>query len=55
MLPTWIASCVVFSVPISQTVPEQYMLLVMCCDEKHQLELLARFQGEGLECKVLLS
>jgi hypothetical protein len=41
--------------PIAQTVPEQYMLLVMCQDEKHQLELLARFQGEGLECKVLLS
>jgi len=41
--------------PIAQTVPEQYMLLVMCQDEKHQLALLARFQGEGLECKVLLS
>ena len=41
--------------PIAQTVPEQYMLLVMCQDEKEQLELLARFQGEGLECKVLLS
>ena len=41
--------------PIAQTVPEQYMLLVMCADEKQQLELLARFQGEGLECKVLLS
>jgi hypothetical protein len=41
--------------PIAQTVPEQYMLLVMCQDEKQQLELLARLQGEGLECKVLLS
>jgi hypothetical protein len=36
-------------------VPEQYMLLVMCQDEKHQMEVLPRFQGEGLECKVLLS
>src|SRR5580692_10915444 len=27
--------------PIAQTVPEQWMLLVMCQDEKHQLELLA--------------
>jgi hypothetical protein len=44
-----------FRKPIAQTVPEQYMLLVMCADEKQQLELLARFQGEGLECKVLLS
>jgi hypothetical protein len=41
--------------PIAQTVPEQYMLLVTCQDEKQQLELLQRFQGEGLECKVLLS
>jgi hypothetical protein len=41
--------------PIAQTVPEQYMLLVTCADEKQQLELLARFQGEGLECKVLLA
>jgi hypothetical protein len=41
--------------PIAQVVPEQYMLLVMCQDEKHQLELLARFQSDGLECKVLLS
>jgi hypothetical protein len=31
------------------------MLLVMCKNEKHQLELLARCQSEGLECKVLLS
>jgi hypothetical protein len=28
---------------------------VMCQDEKQQRELLARFQGEGLECRVLLS
>ena len=41
--------------PIAQVVPEQFMLLVMCKDEKHQLELLAWFQAEGLECKVLLS
>src|SRR5262249_6918347 len=41
--------------PIAQTVPEQYMLLVMCQDGKQQLALLARFQGEGLEYKVSLS
>jgi len=40
---------------IRQDVPAQFMLLVMCQDEKQQLELLARFQGEGLECKCLLS
>jgi hypothetical protein len=41
--------------PIAQVVPEQYMLLVMCADEKEQLALLERFQAEGLQCKVLLS
>jgi hypothetical protein len=37
------------------TVPEQYLLLITCRDEKHQVELLERFQGERLPCKVLLS
>jgi len=36
-------------------VPEQYLLLITCRDEKHQVELLERFQGEGLPCKALLS
>jgi len=31
------------------------MILVLCTDEKHQLELLKRFQDEGLHCKALLS
>jgi hypothetical protein len=34
---------------------EQYLLLITCRDEKHQVELLTRFQGEGLPCKALLS
>jgi hypothetical protein len=37
------------------TVPEQYLILVTCRDEKEQVELLTRLQGEGLECKALLS
>jgi hypothetical protein len=41
--------------PIAQVVPEQYMLLVICSDEKHQLALLERFQADGLQCKCLLS
>jgi hypothetical protein len=41
--------------PIAQDVLPQCMLLVMCKDEKQQLELLARFQADGLECKCLLS
>jgi hypothetical protein len=35
-------------------VEEQYMVLVMCSGEKQQIEMLARFQGEGPECKALL-
>jgi hypothetical protein len=36
-------------------IPAQYLVLVTCRDEGHQVELLCRFQGEGLECKALLS
>src|SRR5438105_3441365 len=35
--------------------PEQFLVLVTCRDEKHQVELLARFQREGLECKGLFA
>jgi hypothetical protein len=43
-----------FTKPINQTPPGQFMLLVICADEKHQLALLERFQAEGLDCKCLL-
>jgi hypothetical protein len=33
----------------------QFLILVTCTDETHQLELLDRFQQEGLTCKALLS
>src|SRR5271168_1649297 len=35
--------------------PEQYLLLLTCRDEPHQVELLQPFQSEGLPCKALLS
>jgi hypothetical protein len=35
--------------------PEQYYLLVTCRDERHQVELLTRFQAEGLTSKAVLS
>jgi hypothetical protein len=44
-----------FRKPIAQRLPEQYMVLVICQDEKHQLELIARFQNEELDCKALQS
>jgi hypothetical protein len=37
------------------TVPEQYLILVTCRDERQQVEMLERFQREGMECKALLS
>jgi hypothetical protein len=37
------------------TIPEQFLILVTCRDERHQVELLGRFQSEGLDCKALLS
>ena len=38
-----------------QDIPEQYLILVTCRDEKQQVELLQRLSGEGLECRALLS
>jgi len=37
------------------TIPEQYMVLITCRDEHHQIDLLTRFKQEGLDCKALLS
>jgi hypothetical protein len=37
------------------TIPEQFLILVTCRDEQHQVELLSRLQTEGLECRALLS
>jgi hypothetical protein len=36
-------------------VPEQYLVLVECESEEHQVELLERFRQEGLTCRALLS
>jgi hypothetical protein len=36
-------------------VPEQWLVLVTCRDEKLQVELLQRFGREGLECWALVS
>ena len=33
---------------------EQFLVLITCRDEKQQVELLSRLQGEGLECKALV-
>jgi hypothetical protein len=36
-------------------VVEQFLVVVTCRDESHQVELLRRFDAEGLECRALLS
>ena len=33
-------------------IPEQFLVLVECSDEQTQIELLQRFQQEGLKCKA---
>jgi hypothetical protein len=38
-----------------ETIPEQWLVLITCRSEKHQIELLERLQSEGLECRALLS
>ncbi len=38
-----------------QAPPEQYLILIECDNEQHQVELLQRYQQEGLKCKTLLS
>jgi hypothetical protein len=35
-------------------VPEQWLVLVTCRDEKQQVELLERFRREGVECRALV-
>jgi hypothetical protein len=35
--------------------PEQWLVIVTCRDEPHQVELLKRFQGEGLPCRALMA
>jgi hypothetical protein len=38
-----------------EVVPEQFLVLVTCRDEAHQVELLQKFHREGLDCRALLS
>jgi hypothetical protein len=35
--------------------PAQFLILITCRDEKHQVDLLQRFTREDLTCKALLS
>jgi len=35
-------------------ISEQFLIVLTCRDEKHQVELLERFEGEGLEVKALV-
>ncbi|MBL8799965.1 MAG: hypothetical protein JNM56_39145 [Planctomycetia bacterium] len=35
--------------------PQQFLILVECRDEEHQVELLERFEAEGIRCRPLIS
>jgi hypothetical protein len=41
--------------PEIRELTDQFLVLVTCRDEKEQIELLGRLQGEGRECKALLA
>ncbi len=43
------------ALPEPKAIPDQFLVLLTCRDEKHQVQLLARFQAEGLTCKALMS
>jgi len=40
---------------VRQVARSNGLVLITCRDEQHQVELLQRFQNEGLPCKALLS
>jgi hypothetical protein len=44
-----------FQAPKASEVAKEYHVIVKCEDEQHQLELLERFQDEGLSCKAVFS
>jgi len=35
--------------------PSQFIILITCRDEKHQVELLERFIADGHDCRALFS
>jgi hypothetical protein len=37
------------------TIPEQFLVLITCRDERHQVEVLEHLLREGLECRALIS
>ncbi len=40
--------------PEAEMPPEQFLVLITCRDEKHQVEVLERFNAEGLQCRALV-
>jgi hypothetical protein len=38
-----------------ETFKDQFLILITCRDEKHQVDLLARLSAEDIPCKALLS
>jgi hypothetical protein len=44
-----------FGVTANDLPPEQFLVLVECMDERHQVDLLRRFKKEGLKCQAKTS
>ncbi len=40
---------------VTNELPEQWLVLIECDNEANQVEMLQRFQAEGLRCRALLS
>jgi len=38
----------------ARALPEQFLILIKCRDEKHQAELLERLSADGLLCRALI-
>jgi hypothetical protein len=52
------ASLAIPATPVSsppQRIPEKFLILITCRDERQQVDLLKRFAVEGLDCKALVS
>jgi hypothetical protein len=39
----------------SKPLPEKFLIVIECRDEKHQVELLEKLQVQGISCKALVS
>ena len=39
----------------SKPLPEKFLIVIECQDEKHQVQLLQKLQDQGISCRALVS